>query len=161
MPTPTGRSAVCSRPSTKNQSRPAVRKDKEKLTELNHLADICAKVWRLNRRRRRSSFSSRRVPLKDNDYNRLDSLADRLIERYSASEIAEIVRQTELPQIRAIAYETLAMMPIQALLPLLDDQLYSGIAAAAALEQKAYEFDSDDARDVLEQFDSEGDRSAD
>ena len=37
--------------------------------------------------------------------------------------------------------------------PLLDDSLYSGIAAAA-LEQKAFEFDSDEARDVLEQYDS-------
>jgi hypothetical protein len=93
--------------------------------------------------------------IKDNDYNRLDKLADRLAERYSAGEIAEIVRQTEMPQIRAIAYETLAMMPIQAILPLLDDQLYAGIAAGA-LEQKAFDFDSEEARDILDQFDAEG-----
>ena len=31
------------------------------------------------------------------------------MERFSAAEIAEIVRQTDAPQIRAIAYETLAL----------------------------------------------------
>jgi hypothetical protein len=92
--------------------------------------------------------------VRSNDYNRLDRLADALAERYSPGEIAEIVRQTEIPQIRAIAYETLAMIPVPALLPLLDDPLYQGIAAAA-LDQKAYEFDSEEARDVLDQFDSQ------
>jgi hypothetical protein len=138
----------------------AVRKDKEKLSELNHLADICAKVLETQSASAEVFIQLATRAIKENNYDRLDRLADRLVERYSASEIAEIVRQTELPQIRAIAYETLAMMPVPALLPLLDDHLYSGIAAAA-LEQKAFEFDSDDARDVLEQFDSENDRSAD
>jgi hypothetical protein len=61
-----------------------------------------------------------------------------------------------MPQIRAVAYETLAMMPIPAILPLLDDPLYAGIAAGS-LEQKAFEFESDEARDILDQFDSESD----
>jgi hypothetical protein len=137
-----------------------VKKDKEKLSELKDLADICAKVLEAQSASAEVFIQLATRAIRESDYNRLDSLADRLVERYSASEIAEIVRQTELPQIRAIAYETLAMLPIPNLLPLLDDQLYSGIAAAA-LEQKAYEFDSDDARDVLEQFDSETDRNAD
>lgn len=136
-----------------------VRKDSAKLNELHELADICAKVLESQSASAEVFIQLATRAIKDNDYNRLDSLADRLAERYSAGEIAEIVRQTELPQIRAIAYETLAMMPLPALIPLLDDQLYSGIAAAA-LEQKAYEFESDDARDLLDQFDSE-DRSAD
>ena len=46
------------------------------------------------------------------------------------------------------------MMSIPNILPLLDDPLYAGIAAAS-LEQKAYEFDSDEAREILDQFDSE------
>ena len=57
---------------------------------------------------------------------------------------------------RAIAYETLAMLPVVLIATLLDDPLYSGIAAGA-LEQKAFEFDSDEARDVLDQFDLEND----
>ena len=44
------------------------------------------------------------------------------------------------------------MMPVQALMPLLDDALYANIASAA-LEQKAYEFDSDEAKDLLDQYD--------
>jgi hypothetical protein len=143
------------------QSRASeIRKDREKLTELNELADTCVRVLEAQSASAEVFIQLATRAIKDNDYARLDSLADRLVERYSASEVAEVVRQTELPQIRAIAYETLAMMPIQSLLPLLDDPLYSGIGAAA-LEQKAYEFDSDDARDVLEQFDADNDASAD
>jgi hypothetical protein len=92
--------------------------------------------------------------IRTNNYKRLDQLADLLAERYSAGEIAEIIRQTEAPQIRAIAYETLAMLPVQNITPLLDDLLYAGIATSA-LEQKAFEFDSDEARDLLEQLDAE------
>ena len=84
----------------------------------------------------------------------LHELADRLAERFSSGEIAEIVRQTEVPQIRAIAYETLALLPVPAILPLLDDPLYQEIAANA-LEQKAFEYDSEEARDLLEQFDDD------
>ena len=62
------------------------------------------------------------------------------------------MRQTDVPQIRAIAYETLALLPIPSILPLLDDPLYSDIAANA-LEQKAYEYDSEEARDLLDQLD--------
>lgn len=131
-----------------------VRKDKEKLSELNALADTCVRVLESQSASAEVFIQLAARAVRENDYDRLDRLADRLAERYSASEIAEIVRQTEMPQIRAIAYETLAMMPLGALVPLLDDQLYSGIAAAA-LEQKAFEFDSDDAREILDQFDSE------
>jgi len=77
-----------------------------------------------------------------------------LSERFSSGEIAEIVRQTDVPQIRAIAYETLALLPVPVILPLLEDPLYSDIAANA-LEQKAYEYDSEEARDLLDQYDSE------
>lgn len=138
------------------QSRaPEIRKDTAKLTELNHLADVCVNVLESQSASAEVFIQLATRAIKENDFNRLDKLADRLAERYSASEIAEIVRQTELPQIRAIAYETLALMPLQQIVPLLDDPLYSGIAAAT-LEQKAYEFESDEARDILEQFDSEG-----
>ena len=134
---------------------PEIRKDTAKLTELNQLADVCVNVLESQSASAEVFIQLATRAIKENDFNRLDKLADRLAERYSASEIAEIVRQTELPQIRAIAYETLAMMPLQHIVPLLDDPLYSGIATAT-LEQKAYEFESDEARDILEQFDSEG-----
>lgn len=98
--------------------------------------------------------------LKRHDYTKLDRLSDGLFERYSSAEIAEIVRQAEFPQIRAIAYETLALLEVSLLVPLLDDPLYSEIAANA-LEQKAFEFDSEEAREVLEQLELGSERIAD
>ena len=132
--------------------RSEVRRDAKKMSELNQLADTCVRVLEAQSASAEVFIQLAERAIKDSDYNRLDSLADRLAERYSPSEIAEIVRQTETPQVRAIAYETLAMLPTPLLAPLLDDPLYSSIAAGA-LEQKAFEFDADDARDVLEQFD--------
>ncbi len=131
-----------------------IRTDKAKLTEVKHLAETCVRVLEAQSASAEVFIQLATRAIKDHDYNRLDSLGDHLAHRYSSSEIAEIVRQTDLPQIRAIAYETLAMMPVQMLVPLLDDPLYSGIAAAT-LEQKAYEFDSEEARDVLDQFEDE------
>lgn len=133
---------------------PAIRKNAVKLSELSQLADTCARVLEDQTASAEVFIQLADRALKDNDYSRLDKLADRLAERFASAEIAEIVRQSETPQIRAIAYETLAMLPVQLITPLLDDPLYSGIAAAA-LEQKAYEFDSDEARDILDQLDAE------
>lgn len=127
--------------------------DAAKLDEITQLADICARVLESQSASAEVFIQLATRAVRDNDFDRLERLADQLAERYSSGEIAEIVRQTELPQIRAIAYETLAMLPIPMILPLLDDTLYADIAAAA-LEQKAYEFDSDEARDILEQFDA-------
>ena len=131
-----------------------VRRDPSKLTEIAQLSETCVRVLEDQTASAEVFIQLAERVIKENDYAKLDKLADLLAERFSSGEIAEIVRQTELPQIRAIAFETLAMMPISAILPLLDDQLYSGIAANA-LEQKAFEFDSEEARDILEQFDSE------
>lgn len=131
-----------------------VRKDAAKLTEIEQFAKTCVQVLEDQSASAEVFIQLAERAIRANDYNHLDKLADRLGERFSAGEIAEIIRQTELPQIRAIAYETLAMMPISNIAPLLDDSLYAGIAANC-LEQKAFEFDSDEARDILDQFDSE------
>lgn len=131
-----------------------VRTDTAKLTEISQLADTCVRVLESQSASAEVFIQLAERAIRDSNYNRLDKLADHLANRYSAGEIAEVVRQSELPQIRAVAYETLAMLPVPALLPLLDDHLYSGIAAAA-LEQKAYEFESEEARDILDQLDGE------
>ena len=138
-----------------DQSRTSdVGSDTAKFTGIDQLAETCVRVLESQSASAEVFIQLAERVIKVNDYNRLDKLADRLAERYSPGEIAEIVRQTELPQIRAIAYETLAMLPIPSILPLLDDPLYADIAAGA-LEQKAYEFDSDEARDILDQLDAE------
>jgi len=118
------------------------------------LAETCVRVLEAQSGSAEVFIQLAERAIRKHDYNKLDKLSDRLFERFSAAEIAEIVRQSEMPQIRAIAYETLALLPVPTLLPLLDDSLYADIAANA-LEQKAYEYDSEEARDVLDQFDSE------
>lgn len=135
-----------------------VRKDKGKLSEITLLADTCVRVLETQSASAEVFIQLAERAIKDNDYNRLDRLADHLAQRYSAGEIAEIVRQTDLAQIRAISYETLSMMPIPMITPLLEDPLYAGIAAGA-LEQKAFEFDSEEARDILDQLIEETDIS--
>ncbi len=133
-----------------------IREDPVKFTEISQLADTCVRILESQSASAEVFIQLAERAILDNDYNRLDTLADTLSERYSSAEIAEVARQTDRPQVRAIAYETLAMLPIPALLPLLEDSLYAGIAAAA-LEQKAFEFDSDEAREILDQFDSVND----
>lgn len=138
----------------------AVRKDSEKLGEIKELAETCVRVLEAQSGSAEVFIQLAERALKTHDYNKLDKLSDRLFERFSAAEIAEVVRQTEMPQIRAIAYETLSMLPVQALVPLLDDPLYSEIGASA-LEQKAYEYESEEARDALEHYFPDNDLTGD
>ena len=129
-------------------------KNADILNEIAQLAETCVRVLEAQSGSAEVFIQLAERAIKQHDYNKLDKLADRLGERFSAGEIAEIVRQTDVPQIRAIAYETLALLPVPTILPLLDDPLYADIAANA-LEQKAYEYDSEEARDLLDQFDAE------
>lgn len=124
------------------------------LNEISALADTCVRVLEAQSGSAEVFIQLATRAIKQHDYNKLDALSDRLAERFSGGEIAEVVRQTEMPQIRAIAYETLAMLDVEHIVPLLDDPLYADIAANA-LEQKAFEFESDEARDALEQYDYE------
>lgn len=131
---------------------PEIRKDAEKLNEIKNLADACASVLE-----ERSASAEVFVQLAErtllrHDYRKIDVLADILAKRFSVGEIAEIIRQTETPQIRAIAFETLAMQPSALLVTLLDDPVYHEIAHLA-LEQQAFEFDNQQAQQILEQLD--------
>ena len=131
-----------------------VRKNSTKLGEIAVLAETCVRVLEAQSGSAEVFIQLAERAIKQHDYHKLDKLSDRLFERYSASEIAEIIRQTEMAQIRAIAYETLALLPVPVILPLLDDSLYADIGANA-LEQKAFEYDSEEARDILDEFDAE------
>ena len=138
----------------------ATRKDSDKLDEIAQLAETCVRVLEAQSGSAEVFIQLAERALRTHDYNKLDKLSDRLFERFSAAEIAEVVRQTEMPQIRAIAYETLSMLPVPILVPLLDDPLYSDIGASS-LEQKAYEYESEEARDALEQFFPDNDLQGD
>jgi len=137
------------------QSRTAdAQKDSKKLNEMTQLADMCANVLETQTGSAEVFIQLAERALRRHDYKKLDGLADRLAQKFSAAEIAEIIRQTESPQIRAIAYETLATMSVGSVAPLLNDSLYADIAAAA-LEQKAFEYESEEAKEVLEMFDQD------
>lgn len=128
-----------------------VKSDAEKLREIRQLAETCASVLESKTESAEVFIQLTTRAVQRNDFNKIDRLADILAERFSATEIAEVIRQTELAQIRAIAFETLAMMPVSAILPLLDDSIYFEIARNA-IEQQAFEFESEEAREILDQM---------
>jgi hypothetical protein len=132
-----------------------VKKDAERKGEIKQLAQTCAAVLEAKTESAEVFIQLAARAFKRNDFKKIDRLADILHERFSVGEIAEIVRQTEMAQIRAVAFETLAMLPVGAIVPLLDDSLYFDIARNA-LEQKAFEFEDEEARDFLEQMEFDG-----
>lgn len=125
--------------------------DKEAFAEIRQVADTLVGVLEVKTESAEVFIQLAERVLKRNDYEKFDKLVDVLNNRFSAGEIAEIIRQTDLAQIRAVAFETLSMMPTARLMPLLDDSLYFDIARNA-LEQQAFEYDSEEAREVLEQL---------
>ncbi|MCU1290632.1 MAG: hypothetical protein JWN60_2861 [Acidobacteria bacterium] len=132
----------------------AIRKNVKKLAEIRELAETCVRVLETQTGSAEVFIQLAERILRRNNYDKFDKLSDTLTHRFSPSEIAEIIRQTEAAQIRAVAYETLALLPTASLITLLDDTLYAEIAVNA-LEQQAFEYDSDEARQILDQLDLE------
>lgn len=127
--------------------------DAPEKTEAAQLAETCARILEHQSGSAEVFIQLASRAIAQSDYNRLEKLADILFERFSPGEIAEVVRQTDMPQIRAVAFETLAMLPVDLIAPLLDDPLYVDIAINS-LEQKAFEFDSEEARDLLDRYEN-------
>jgi hypothetical protein len=134
---------------------PEVRKNPEKLAEIRRMAETCADVLQAQTESAEVFIQLAERALRTQNYNKLDSLADMLSDRFSVGEICEISRQTNNGAVRALAQEALALMPIQALVPLLEDPLYSEIVRIA-LEQQAYDYDSEEAQELLDELDMEG-----
>ncbi len=131
-----------------------VRQNTEKLREIKTVAETCADVLEAQTESAEVFIQLATRAFERNDFEKIDVLADILFDRFPAGEIAEVVRQTELAQIRAVAYETLAQLPTQSILPLLDDSIYYDIVRNA-LEQQAFEFDNEEARQIVEQLEFE------
>jgi hypothetical protein len=121
----------------------------DKLREINMLSDACAAVLEQRTRSAEAFIQLAMRALERADFRLFDRLADILGERFPAPEIAEIIRQDVPAQIRAVASETLATMPLPALLGLLTDPIYYDIAKEA-IELQAIEYENDDARWTLE-----------
>ncbi|MEZ5428615.1 MAG: hypothetical protein R2747_20380 [Pyrinomonadaceae bacterium] len=135
-------------------TEPEIIKDPEKLNEIKQMAETCARVLQSKTESAEVFIQLAERALARNNYNLLDRLGDTLSERFSAGEVAEVIRQTKIPHISAIAYETLAMKNVSAIMPLLEDSIYFEIARNV-LEQQAFEFDNDEAQAILDEMDFE------
>ena len=131
--------------------------DKERnsadVKEMNRLADICVSVLEDKTVSAEIFIQLAKRALKRNDFSKIDKLADVLHARFPASEIIEIVRQTDVAQISAISYETLAIMPVSSIVPHIKDPLYFEIACNV-LDQQANEFQNPEAKQVLARLDA-------
>src|SRR5918912_707010 len=96
--------------------------------------------------------------LRARDYARVDALADVMTARLAPSEVCEMARCAN-PAVRAVAQETLLQLPTAVLVALLGDPVDAEVARAA-LESQADEYESEEARFVvnaLEQVDADED----
>lgn len=131
-----------------------VKKDTEKLREIRQMAETVADVLEAQSASAEVFIQLAERALARKDYREIDKLTDALLERFSVGEMCEIVRQTENPAIRALGFETLALVPVPKLLPVLEDSLYEEIVRSV-LEQQAFEYENEQARQVLEQIEFE------
>lgn len=130
------------------------RAEPEKFREIRRMANACATVLQAQTESAEVFIQLATRALKRADFVRVDALANSLIERFSAGEICEIVRQADHAAIRALAMEALALVPTGQLLNLIDDPLYAEIARMT-LETQAIEYNSEDARMLLEDLAAE------
>lgn len=135
-------------------SEAEVRANRRNYSELNKMADACAEVLGQQTESAEVFIQLVTRALRRADFERVDQLADALIDRFSVGEICEIVRQAEHAAVRALAMEALALVPTVQLLPALDDPLYSDIARQT-LETQAVEYNSEEARALLEDLANE------
>ncbi|MFV0388288.1 MAG: hypothetical protein ACK5NT_06005 [Pyrinomonadaceae bacterium] len=115
------------------------------------LAEICAQILESRTSSAETFIQLATRAIKRNNYAGIDRLADILLTRFTAAEIAEIIRQSELVQIRAIAFETLALFPVKSIEVLVRDPLYFEIGSAV-LDQQYTEFEVEEAGKLLEEL---------
>ncbi len=119
------------------------------LKKINDLARICADVLEEKTESAEIFIQLAGRALAKKNYAKIDTLSDILIQRYKASEVAEVIRQTESAPIRAIAYEALVVMSVSSIIPLIKDPLYFE-TACNVLQQQAIEFENEEALLALE-----------
>jgi len=130
----------------------------EQSRELARMADTCAAVLRREARSAEVFAQLLDRALRARDYARVDALADVLAARLAPSEMCEMARSAN-PAVRAVAQESLLQLPTAVLVALLGDPVDAEVARAA-LESQADEYESEEARFVvnaLEQVDADED----
>jgi hypothetical protein len=89
-----------------------------------------------------------------NDFARVDALAGVLAQRLAPSEVCELARSVNVV-VRALAQEALAQMPAPLLIMLLRDPVDAAVARYT-LQRQATEYNSDEARQALQDLDEFG-----
>jgi hypothetical protein len=119
----------------------------EQSKELRRMAETCAAV--LNREARSSEVFAQLLEraLLVKDYARVDEVADVMTARLAPSELCETARHIN-PAVRAVAQEALLQLPTGMLVALLGDPV-DAETARAALESQADEYESEEARIVV------------
>jgi hypothetical protein len=119
----------------------------EQARELVRMAETCAAV--LNREARSSEVFAQLLEraLRVKDYARVDAVADVMTARLAPSELCETARHPN-PSVRAVAQEALLQLPTSMLVGLLGDPI-DAETARAALESQADEYESEEARIVV------------
>ena len=118
----------------------------EKENQLRRMAETCAAV--LQEKTRSAEVFAQLVHRADSqrDYARIDALADALA-GFAPSEICELARSQDVV-VRALANETLAQFPTNALVGLLGDPVDSEVARDA-LRRQAIDYGSEEARQIV------------
>ena len=89
-----------------------------------------------------------------NDYARIDAIANALSKRLGLSEICELSR-SNVTVVRALGQEALMQMPVRALVTLLRDPVDAGVARDA-LHRQVIEYNSKEAQQALQEFEEFG-----
>ena len=128
----------------------------EQSRDLLCMAETCATVLHRGARSAEVFAQLLERALRSKNYARVDALADVMASRLAPSELCEMARHAN-PAVRAVAQETLLQLPTSVLVALLGDPVDADVARAA-LESQADEYESEEARFVvnaLEQVDAD------
>ena len=119
----------------------------EQSRDLRRMTETCAAV--LNREARSSEVFAQLLEraLRVKDYARVDEVADVMTARLAPSELCETARHIN-PAVRAVAQEALLQLPTAMLVAMLGDPV-DAETARAALESQADEYESEEARIVV------------
>jgi len=123
----------------------------EQARELSRMAETCAVVLHLEARSAEVFAQLLERALRTHDYARVDELAGTVAARLAPTEVCEMARHAH-PAVRAIAHEALLQAPTAVLIALLADPVDAEIARTA-LEGQADEYDSEEARWIVNALD--------
>ena len=127
--------------------------DAETGGKLKSVADTCASVLQEQTESAEVFAQLVRRAEREKDYKRIDLLADALTTRFPPSEICELARSEDVI-VRELANEALARCPVSMLSGLLNDPV-DAETARAALRRQIVEYDSEDARRLLNALEQE------